>query len=247
MSQLIRSPSERQQQSQNKMATVIQFLKQESYTDIDNLMLLMKYKRRQPLDRLLLKMIEFGWLQKHTYLFLDGKVKISVWGITDFGLTREILSEFEDFRPFEPSKVKFTTLQHKLMNQKVQIYLQRNGWTDWHNGDQYAFRRRFDVEHRPDAIITAPGNHVIAIETERSLKTAHRYRSIFKSHILAQKKGYWKAVFYVVENEDIKKLLSRRFDQVTFIPFDESKHPFELYRDKLVRIKTLDELKQVTS
>ncbi|GEM77499.1 MobC family replication-relaxation protein [Vibrio sagamiensis] len=245
MSQLIRSPLERQRQSQKKIATVIQFLKQESYTNFANLMLLLRYKDKNPLYRLMRKLVAFGYVREHIFEFEN--MHFTIWGITDLGLTREILSEFEDFRPFEPSKVKFTTLQHKLMNQKVQIYLQRNGWTDWHNGDQYAFRRRFNVEHRPDAIITAPGNHVIAIETERSLKTAHRYRSIFKSHILAQKKGYWKAVFYVVENDDIKKLLSRRFDQVKFIPFDESKHPFELYRDKLVRIKTLDELKQVTS
>ncbi|MDF4902520.1 mobilization protein, partial [Vibrio parahaemolyticus] len=100
--------------------------------------------------------------------------------------------------------------------------------------------------HRPDAIITAPNGFTIAIETERTLKTVSRYRAILKSHVLAQKKNYWSAVFYVVPNDDIRQLLIKRFDRVEYIPFDESKHPFEHYRSKLVRVFTLDELKTLT-
>ncbi len=238
---LIASHDERIAINQKKMATVISFLKQEVYSDILNLMLLLDYKARRPLDRLLNKLIGFGIIQKHTYEFQTGKY--SIWGITDLGLTQNILSEHEDFRPFEPNRVKFTTLEHKLMNQKVQIFLQKNGWTEWHNADQYSFRSAYDVEHRPDAIITAPNGHKIAIETERTLKHVSRYRSIFKSHILAKQKGYWSAVFYVVQDDSIRKLLEKRFDRVEYIPFDESKHPFDHYRSKIVRVFTLDEIK----
>ena len=244
MSQLITSKAERYQRNYEKMATVIQFLKQEGYTDFENLMLLLKYKGKNPLYRLINKLVALGYIHKHEFEFQTGK--ISIWGITDLGLTQNIQDINEDFRAFDPYRVKFGTLEHKLMNQKAQIYLQRNGWTNWRNADQHSFRKQYDVEHRPDAIITAPNGFTIAIETERTLKTVSRYRAILKSHVLAQKKKYWSAVFYVVPNDNIRQLLIKRFDRVEYIPFDESKHPFEHYRAKLVRVFTLDELKTLT-
>ncbi|MCA3966968.1 MobC family replication-relaxation protein [Vibrio vulnificus] len=241
MSVLIADKVERDKRNHEKMAAVIQFLKQETYTDIHNLMAIMQYQKRQPLDRLLNKLIALGFITKHVFEFQTGKV--SIWGITDLGLTQHIRTLNEDFRPFEPSKVKLMTLEHKLMNQKVQIYLARNGWRDWHNADQYSFRSQYEVEHRPDAIMTAPNGYTIAIETERTLKHVSRYRSIFKSHILAKQKGYWNAVFYVVPDDNIRHLLEKRFDKIGYIPFELSKHPFDHYRTKLVRIFTLDEIK----
>ncbi len=127
MTNLIADKAERDKKNHQKMATVVQFLKQETYSDIGNLMLLLQYKKRQPLDRLLSKLIDLGYMQKHTFEFATGK--IAIWGITDLGLTQNIRDFNEDFRPFEPGRVKFFTLEHKLMNQRVQIYLQRNGWT----------------------------------------------------------------------------------------------------------------------
>lgn len=241
MSVLIHDKGEREKRNHEKMALVIQFLKQETYSDINNLLLLLGYKARRPLDRLLNKLIALGFITKHIFEFQTGK--ISIWGITDLGLTQHIRSINEDFRPFEPNKVKFTTLEHKLMNQKVQIYLERNGWTGWHNADQYSFRSQYDVEHRPDAVMTAPNGYTIAIETERTLKHVSRYRSIFKSHILAKQKGYWSAVFYVVPNDNVRGLLEKRFDKIDYIQFDLSKHPFENHRSKLVRTFTLDEIR----
>ncbi|TNZ83365.1 mobilization protein, partial [Vibrio parahaemolyticus] len=131
MNQLITSKAERYQRNYEKMATVIQFLKQEVYSDITNLMLLLRYKKRQPLDRLLSKLIQLEYIHKHEFEFQTGK--ISIWGITDLGLTQNIQDINEDFRAFDPYRVKFGTLEHKLMNQKAQIYLQRNGWTNWRN------------------------------------------------------------------------------------------------------------------
>lgn len=245
MSALIDNKTERDKRNHEKMALVIQFLKQETYTNFDNLMILLNYKDKNPLYRLLNKLSALGFITKHVFEFQTGK--ISIWGITDLGLTQNIRSINEDFRPFEPTKVKFTTLEHKLMNQKVQIYLERNGWSGWQNADQYSFRSKYDVEHRPDAVMNAPNGYTVAIETERTLKHVSRYRSIFKSHILAKQKGYWGAVFYVVPNDNIKGLLEKRFDKIDYIQFDLSKHPFEHHRSTLVRIVTLDEIRVLES
>ncbi len=86
MSVLIRDKGEREKRNHEKMALVIQFLKQETYTDINNLILLLGYKARRPLDRLLNKLIALGFITKHVFEFQTGK--ISIWGITDLGLTQ---------------------------------------------------------------------------------------------------------------------------------------------------------------
>ncbi|TNZ83321.1 mobilization protein, partial [Vibrio parahaemolyticus] len=69
MSQLITSKAERYQRNYEKMATVIQFLKQEVYSDIANLTLLLQYKVRRPMDRLLNKLEGLGFIQKHVFEF----------------------------------------------------------------------------------------------------------------------------------------------------------------------------------
>ncbi|WP_299695710.1 MobC family replication-relaxation protein [uncultured Vibrio sp.] len=246
MTQLLATNKERQALHQQKIENVITFLKQEGYSDITNLMLLLQYKKRPPLDRLLNKLIQQGSIIKHELILMDGKIKISLWGITEFGVTQYIQSPTEHYQAFEPNRTKFSTLEHKLMNQKVRIYLNRHHWREWHNTDSYEFRENHkDLDHRPDAICTSPNGIKVAIETERTLKSPSRYRSILKSHILARKKKLWVGVYYVVPNQDIKMLLENRFDKIKYIQFDESKHPFEKYRKDLVLIFTLDEIKNI--
>lgn len=48
---IITDPKKRGERSTEKQALVLAFLKQETYSDITNLMLLLNYKKRQPLDR----------------------------------------------------------------------------------------------------------------------------------------------------------------------------------------------------
>lgn len=243
MTNLIQSKADRENRNVEKMATVIRFLKQEIYSDLKTLMLLMDYKSRQPLDRLLNKLIKLGYIQKHVYEFHVGK--LSIWGITDFGLAQYIEETDCDFQAFEPYRIKFQTLEHKLLNQEARIYLEKAGWSNWRNGDRQSFKQEFDVEHRPDAIITTPSGRKIAIETERTVKTVTRYRSIFKSHVIAKQKKYWDAVFYIVPEEKLKAVLDKRFDAVEYIQFDESKHPFTNYKKNLVRIFTIEQLQHM--
>ncbi|MDC5711141.1 MobC family replication-relaxation protein [Vibrio europaeus] len=245
MSNLISDKSAREHRNLEKMAIVIRFLKQEVYTNLETLMLLLGYKKRPPLDRLLNKLIALEYIQKHVYEFPTGK--ISIWGITDLGLAQELEETDRDFQAFEPYRVKFQTLNHRLLNQRVRIYLERQGWEGWHNGDRYSFREKYDVENRPDAVIKSPNGHLIAIETERTIKNLSRYRAIFKSHIIAKQKQYWSAVFYIVPDEKMKAVLNKRFDQIEYVQFDESRHKFEDYRKKIVRVFTVEELQHLTA
>ncbi|MGR6862863.1 hypothetical protein ACU5EH_22580 [Aliivibrio salmonicida] len=65
---IITDPKKRAERNSEKQKLVLDFLKQENYTNIKNLMLLMEYKSVRPLEILLKKMHEKKRHHK-TYLY----------------------------------------------------------------------------------------------------------------------------------------------------------------------------------
>ena len=239
---IITDPKKRAERNSEKQKLVLDFLKQENYTNIKNLMLLMEYKSVRPLEILLKKMHEKKDITKHIYT--DQVTKQSLWGITDQGLIKcTEPTDTADFQHFEPSKIKTWTMIHHLMNQEVRIYLERNGWSHWQNADRYTFRKKYPVPHRPDALIIAPNGHTIAIETERTLKTKPRYQEILKSHLLAKKNKYWSKVIYVVPDSKTKIALTNRFNNITYVNMNGSRITLTDDHRKTFHIFTLEEMK----
>ena len=239
---IISDPKKRAERYSEKQTLVLNYLKQETYSDIPNLMLLLNYKKRQPLDLLLKKMKSIGLIEKFEYGFRDIKVKI--WGITIDGMIQTAdAKDTDDFQHFEPSKIKTWTMIHHLMNQEVRIYLERNSWSHWQNADRYTFRKKYPVPHRPDALIIAPNGHTIAIETERTLKTKPRYQEILKSHLLAKKNKYWSKVIYVVPDSKTKIALTNRFNNITYVNMNGSRITLTDDHRKTFHIFTLEEMK----
>ncbi|MCA6928865.1 molybdopterin-guanine dinucleotide biosynthesis protein MobC, partial [Pectobacterium versatile] len=62
---LISDYRERRVRSHEKMRLLLNFLKQETYSDFKTLMLLFDYKNHKPLYLLLAKAIDMGLIQKH--------------------------------------------------------------------------------------------------------------------------------------------------------------------------------------
>lgn len=120
-------------------------------------------------------------------------------GITSDGLAVVLTPDDKIFPPrFEPSKITGWTLEHHLDNQAARLILEKKGASGWINGDRATFLSQYQVKHRPDGLIILPGSTVIAIETERRLKTRARYQSIIASHLLARTRKLWIHVFYVI-------------------------------------------------
>ena len=239
---LIVSYQERIARSKTNVSILLNFLKQETYSDFNNLMLLLNYKKHQPLYLLLNKLIKKEWIKKNTFTYKD--INITLWGITDQGLIHIIKEEDTyEFQHFEPSKTKAWTMVHHLMNQEVRIYLERKRWTNWQNADRYSFRKKYPVPHRPDALIVAPNGHTIAIETERTLKTKPRYQEIIKSHLLAKKDDYWIKVIYVVPDIKTKIALTNRFNNITYVNMNGSRITLTDEHRSTFHIFTLDEMK----
>lgn len=237
---LIQDKTERYQRNADNMQCVVQFLIQETYSTISNLMVLLNYQKRQPLDRLLAKLKGLGFIKKYELQTQNGK--LALWGITDLGLAQNQQKSDGQEKSFVPYRVTMKSVEHKIKMQFMQLQLLKNGWREWENCRLESVRKKYPVEHKPDAIIKSPSGAKIALELHQTMQTTSRYRTLFKNHIQARNERYWNAVFFVVNSPELKGLLENRFNKIEYIRFKESKHPFEHYRSNLYRIFTLEEI-----
>ena len=157
---LISSYQERYARSTEKIRVLLNFLKEETYSDFQIIKLLFDFKSDRPLYRLLEKVEKMGLIQKHVHE--SRASRISLWGITADGLA-VILTADDNIMParFEPYRLTGWSLDHHLDNQLVRLTLEKNGATGWINGDRSTFLSQYSVKHRPDGLISLPDGRLI--------------------------------------------------------------------------------------
>ncbi|MGJ3321848.1 MobC family replication-relaxation protein [Klebsiella michiganensis] len=241
---LISSFHERQTRNNEKIKQLLNFLKEETYSDFKTLMLLFGFRDHKSLYSLLAKTERMGLIQKH--VLNSRTMKISLWGITSDGLAVVLTPDDKIFPArFEPSKITGWTLEHHLDNQAARLILEKKGASGWINGDRATFLSQYQVKHRPDGLITLPGGTVIAIETERRLKTRARYQSIIASHLLARTRKDWIYVFYIVPDHKKKRALELLFDSIRHVIINHQPVLLESRHRRVFYILTISELKQL--
>lgn len=204
-------------------------------------MLLFDYKNHKPLYLLLAKAIDMGFIQKQT--FCTRMEKISLWGITNDGLAAVISPDDDGFPArFEPAKVTGWTLEHHLDNQLARLILEKKGAYGWVSGACSTFRSRYQVKHRPDGVITLPNGTIIAIETERRLKTKASYQSIITNHLLARTQKHWMYVFYIVPDPQKKRAIELLFNSVKYAIVNRQHIRLETKHRNVFRVYTFAEL-----
>jgi len=65
------------------------------------------------------------------------------------------------------------------------------------------------VRHRPDGIIMLDSGAIVAVETERSMKTLAHYINIINSYLAASVGRRWHYAMYVVPDDKTKTSLIR--------------------------------------
>ncbi|KFX11783.1 MobC family replication-relaxation protein [Pectobacterium betavasculorum] len=240
---LISDYRERRARSHEKMRLLLTFLKEETYSDFKTLMLLFDFKNHKPLYLLLAKAISMGFIQKQT--FCTRMVKISLWGITNDGLAAVVTPDDGFPARFEPSKVTGWTLMQRLDRQLARLLLEKKGAYGWISGADSTFRSRYKVYHRPAGVITLPDGTVIAVETERHLKTKARYQAIITQHLITRTQQLWMYVFYIVPDPQIKRAIERMFNSVTYAIVNHQRIPLETKHRNVFRVYTVEELKGV--
>jgi hypothetical protein len=243
---LIHDFHERKRISANNMLCLLNFLKDETYSDFHIIKKKLGFtkKSRNPVYKLLNKALKEGFIIKHE--IPSSKRKLTVWGITMQGLAMVVKADDITFPSyFEPSKLKYWTLEHRLLNQRVRISLESKGATEWINGDSAAFIARYSgCSHRPDGIIKQPTGAIMAIETERTMKTRARYISIINSHLTARDKGNWHYALYVMPDTKSKESLIRLFDSIKTVMRNNTPVPFDEKNREMFIFRTIDELEQ---
>ncbi|MDV1106697.1 MobC family replication-relaxation protein [Klebsiella grimontii] len=228
------------------MEALLSFLKEETFSDFLTLKKVVGYKGRHnhAMYNLLNKAVALGFLSKHEYPVLTGKK--ALWGITMPGLARVVNADDPVFPAyFEPGKLRHRTLEHRLLNQRVRLALEEKGGTGWLNGDRGAFIARYPgVRHRPDGIITLSSGAIIAVETERSLKTRARYITIINSHLAASDAGCWHYAMYVMPDDKTRVSLGRLFDSIRTVMRNSVPVPFDAKNREMFLFRTIAELEQ---
>lgn len=102
------------------------------------------------------------------------------------------------------------------------------------------------MKHRPDGLLTLPDGNVIAIETERRLKTRTRYQSIIASHLLARTRKQWIYVFYVMPDPQKKRALELLFHSIRHVIINHQHVPLEERHRRVFRVYTFDDLKHLS-
>lgn len=243
---LIYNVAERNEAANRRMEALLSFLKEETFSDFPTLKKVVGYKGRHnhAMYNLLNKAVTLGFLSKHEYPVLTGKK--ALWGITMPGLARVVNTDDPVFPAyFEPGKLRHWTLEHRLLNQRVRLALEEKGGTGWLNGDRGAFMARYPgVRHRPDGIITLSSGAIVAVETERSLKTRSRYISIINSHLAASDAGRWHYAMYVMPDDKTSMALGRLFDSIRTVMRNNVPVPFDAKNREMFLFRTIAELEQ---
>jgi hypothetical protein len=204
--------------NEEKTRLVLRFLRDETWTHIDVLQNLLGIKTRSPVHTFLRK-LEAQNLIRSDFLDVAYGRDIQLWGITSNGLAHSFDDDEQyQARPtFSVKKVTQSTMQHKLDLQYVRVLCEKKGFLNWRDGSSLGLRKSgFKV---PDALVDMNGQ-TVALEVERTIKTAKRYADIIASHLRAARDGHWSKVIYLCPNEKVKKQLMKVFFSVKELKFE---------------------------
>lgn len=225
-----------------KIAIILTFLKEETYSDLQTLMAVLKVNTRASMSTLLPGMIQQDLIKKSVFS-LPGNHSISIWGITRQGLAyAQALDDVLEFTHFEPSKIRLSSLHHHLENQKVKLRLEALGCTGWLNGDKKQLGAKFSLKHRPDGYIKLTNDQPVVIETELFIKSKLRYKEIILHHLLALNKKHWYYVLYVTPDKHKKAALIRIFNAIDHVIYQGRKLDLNSGHRNIFKIHTIEEV-----
>lgn len=190
---LIKSYQERMQRAIDKKRLILRFLRDETWTTVKNIQLLLAVHHAAAYQTLA-QLKRDGFVKSASYRGLGGQ--FTLWGITAHGLllSYEEDEKVEDRPHFDPSKVTLSTLDHTLAIQVARIKAEQHGWQAWQNGRHL---HQIHPNKRPDAIAINPQGQKVAIEIERTIKTKKRYEVIISTYLQAMAKREYDGVAYL--------------------------------------------------
>lgn len=207
---LINDPAERDRRRRNKRDRVLRWLRLNTWSTSDVLRQVAGFGSRQAIQKLLQGLCGDELIRNATISGEFGH-HVIVWGITTHGAAMAALEgEPVSVRIFEPSKVNPLTMQHALDVQGLQLRAQNGGW-QWQAIDGELSRSEAKYA---DAVVLRPDGSRVALEVERTVKTAKRYAEILIAHLEARKQGKWDWIYYLSPDAVISNRVRRSYEEI---------------------------------
>lgn len=205
-----------------KRRIILGFLRDETWSHISVLQLLLGFSTVQAAYQTLSKM-ERDKLVKRAEIHVNHGRSVSIWGITETGLhyAFSLDEPLLERKVFEPSKVKPLMMGHKIDLQFVRVKAESNDWKNWIPGELLG--KRIKCAKYPDAIAINAKGERIAVELERTIKSRKRYSEILVSHLAQRKKGNWEKIYYLSPGEDLARRINRAFRSIRHASYNHRK------------------------
>ncbi|ELR64404.1 putative mobilization protein mobC [Photobacterium marinum] len=190
------------QRVKDKKHSILQFLRDERFTDVEVISKLIDVGHLTSVRNTLKAMQKEDLVVSHK---VGRKV---VWGVTIHGVMMSYQDGEtipENVYAFRPSKFNELTFEHKKAMQLCRIAALKNGWCDW------VLARIEKGVKVPDAIALNSEGERVAVEYERTVKTPKRYTAIFISHLESIKARRYKKVTYICPTEAVRKRVESQF------------------------------------
>ncbi|WP_092483544.1 hypothetical protein [Candidatus Ichthyocystis hellenicum] len=201
--------------NQQKIDKILSFMKDEPYTTINMLQMLLKLKNSQSIKKIMTKLKSSSIVWEKNVRISTGKV-VSIWGITLHG--KMLLTEQEKLAQVVPRRTspkQIGQYHHTMTLQKIRILADHAGWTQWINKSQSTFIGEQDS--RVDAICMSPMGYVFAIEYERTLKSINRYRDIISSRLQSIKRNEYQYIVWISDDFDVHRRLKRILFSIEYV------------------------------
>lgn len=220
---LISDPAARAARAAAKRGQVLAFLAAEVWSSADVLGKVAGIAARQAIHRLLTTMEADGMIRRAPAPILAGQ-GINLWGVTPHG--RAVTPGADPTGPvFEPGRLSVVAIPHHLGLQSIRLRCQAAGWTDWQRGETLG--KGVPGMIRPDIIARRPSGDLVAVEYERTIKTAKRYQAILSAHLRAIQTGTsYRGVYYVAPGPvapGLERMLAAIQTLPGGIPFDAAR------------------------
>ena len=208
---LISSYGQRMTRHEKKIAIILHFLRDETWSSGSVLAILLGLSRTG-IYKTLNQMESKGFIRSHQI----PELKKKLYGITAQGLFYSWSEEelMQDRPIFEPGRIKISTIQHYLDTQLARLSARKKGWDRWIPGHLLPK----GIAKRPDAMVTTEKGITIGIEIERTVKSRKRYEAIFAIYLQAIKRGEYDYIHYICPDEVFASRLKRLFGSIHAIP-----------------------------
>ena len=209
-------PSERVERTSLKRKLLLRFLRINLFTSAEIAGLLIGVKSRQGIHTTLLALEKDELLRREVFE-INGR-RWTLWGITSHGQAFAFdpdLGEIPESKYFEHGRVGLSVLAHTLDIQRLSIIAAQFGWTNWQLGDR--IEKWQAGQSRPDVIVKAPSGCTVALECERTIKTAKRYQVVLSDRLQAMKRGEFARCIWLCPTQDLANRLKMIITAIKYV------------------------------